>query len=84
MKTKQKLYLIIFGQTITALIYAILYLIISFVIWHFRNPFYWILNLKNFSHNERFLILFYLIFYYSVLYGFIYKDRNFILTKFFK
>lgn len=76
--------LIIAGQTITVLIYTIIYLCISFIIWDFRNPFYWIFNIGNLNPGDRATILFFIVFYYFVLYTLIYEQRNFILTKFFK
>jgi len=71
---------IIKGQLITASIYLVFYLAFCFITWRFFNPFEWIINLPNTSDTNRFLILFYLVFYYSVLYGLLSihskKDEN--------
>jgi len=75
----QKLKLILFGQSITALIYATVYLLKSFIIWKFTNPFFWIINLGTFGEGTRFLILFYTLFYYGVLFGLIFSNKKHVI-----
>ncbi len=38
--------------------YTIVYLIKSFVIWEFKNPFEWIINLPTYAAQDRFMIFF--------------------------
>lgn len=76
----EKIKLILFGQSITAIIYIAFYLMISFVCWNLYNPFGWIINLPNASGETRFLILFYLLFYYSVLYALVFINKKQILN----
>ena len=49
-KTKAIFFISIIG-------YAIVYLVISFIIWEFRNPFFWIVNISSYSGMERTAIL---------------------------
>ncbi len=75
----QKLKLILFGQSITALIYLTLYLCKSFIIWRFTNPFLWIINLWTFEYKTRFIILFFALFYYGVLFVLIFTNKKHII-----
>lgn len=64
---------IIKGQIITLILYCIIYLIISFVIWDFYNPFQWIIDIPDYKTEERAGILTGFVVYYAILYGVI-KD----------
>lgn len=41
--------------------YTFVYLVKSFCIWNFTNPFQWIIELPNYASEERFVILFFLV-----------------------
>lgn len=47
----------------TALIYIMIYLIATFVLWEFRNPFQWIIDIPTYDEKSRFAILFCYAFY---------------------
>lgn len=72
----QKVKLILIGQAITAILYALVYLTKSFIYWDLTNPFWWIINLNVLSSTDRCLILFYVAFYYIALYSFMFKKYN--------
>lgn len=39
-------------------IYSIVYLLISFIIWEFKNPFQWIIDIPKYTFDIRICILF--------------------------
>ena len=47
----------------TTIIYMIVYAVISFTIWEFKNPFQWIIDLPIKTEGIRFMILFYYVLY---------------------
>jgi hypothetical protein len=67
----KNLKLILTGQTITLCLYTIFYLFVSFIIFEFKNPFQWIVNIPIYNETNRFHILFSILFYYTVLYTFL-------------
>jgi hypothetical protein len=76
----QNLKLILFGQSITAIIYATVYLLKSFIIWKFTNPFLWIINLGYYSSEDRFFLLICFLFYYAILSIIIIENRKQIIN----
>lgn len=64
----KKLKMFIRGQLVTMFIYLIVYLVTSFVIWDFKNPFQWILDLPKADIVMRCGVLIVFVFYYSCLY----------------
>lgn len=63
--------IIITGQLITLAIYIIIYLVGTFCLWEFRNPFQWIIDIPTYSNDSRFGILFGFVTYYTMLYCFV-------------
>ncbi len=53
--------------------YTVIYLIKTFIIWEFKNPFEWIINLPSYDPGDRFLILFYFVAWQVIQYVIIYK-----------
>ena len=44
--------------TTTVILYSIIYFSYSFIMWEFKNPFEWIINVPTYESSSRFLILF--------------------------
>lgn len=61
LKGKARKYLLsyLIVSAIVLLIYTFLYLIYSFIIFEFNNPFQWILDIPNYEKLTRLLIIFY-------------------------
>lgn len=57
--------------SVTVILYAIIYLIKSFVLWAFANPFQWIIDLPTYSSDARSLILLFYIIYALGVYSII-------------
>lgn len=53
----------IYNLITNILLYTIAYLIKTFVIWKFTNPFTWIINMPNYNNEDRGLILFAIVFW---------------------
>ena len=51
--------------SITTFFYTAVYLFKTFVIWEFTNPFQWIIDIPTYTDFNRFMILFYVLFYYT-------------------
>lgn len=49
-----------------SIVYWSIYLIKTFIIWEFNNPFQWIIDLNIYSETNRFLIIFYILFIIGV------------------
>lgn len=49
--------------------YMSMYLIKTFLVWEFTNPFWWILELPDYSSLTRFIILFYVLLIYFISKG---------------
>jgi hypothetical protein len=47
--------LLLTNLTFTLLLYTVVYLIKSFVIWEFTNPIQWIIDIPKCSNEDRFL-----------------------------
>lgn len=60
--------IIITGQLITLALYIIIYLIGTFCLWEFKNPFKWIIDMPTYSGDSRFGILVGFFMYYAFLY----------------
>lgn len=73
--------LILIGQTITAILCIIAYLIKTFIIWEFTNPFNWIINMPNYDNETRGMIIVFIIMYYGVLYSILYEAKNLIFNS---
>lgn len=52
---------------ITAIVYTIVYILKSFIIWEFTNPIQWIINLPIYDEHTRFIILCFYILYNIVI-----------------
>lgn len=52
--------------TVTCVIYTIAYLVKTFIMWEFTNPFGWIINLPEYSSDTRVMILIAFLFLYPV------------------
>jgi len=67
-----------YQSTTTAILYVLVYLIKSFVIWKFTNPIQWILDMPTYSDEQRLLILFSWMCYTGMSYLLIYQiiDQN--------
>lgn len=52
--------------TVTCVIYTIAYLVRTFIMWEFTNPFSWIINLPEYSSCTRVMILIAFIFLYPI------------------
>lgn len=72
----RKTNLILIGQTITAILYIVVYLVKTFIIWEFTNPFSWIINMPNYDNETRGFIMFGIVFYYCFLYGILYDSKE--------
>ena len=48
---------------ITTMLYTIIYLFKSFIVWNLTNPFQWIINIPTYDGVDRFMILFFVLFY---------------------
>ena len=59
---------------ITICLYVISYLIYSFIVFEFNNPFKWIINIPNYDNDVRAIIIGYWILYYVVAYWVIYSE----------
>lgn len=62
-------------------LYAFVYFFRTFVIFEFRNPFQWIIDIPSYSPEARFLLLFLIICYYSITLFIIYVNNKKILNK---
>lgn len=58
---------IFYIQSLTVCIYFIAYIIKTFVLWEFTNPFWWIINLPNYTTETRGIILFFWFMYYIII-----------------
>lgn len=61
------------GIVITSILYIIIYLIYTFIVWNFTNPFLWIISIPKYDQGTRVVILFYWSLYYIILYISIYN-----------
>ena len=50
----------------TLAIYILCYLFYTFCVWRFDNPIQWIIDIPKQSSGERFLILFFWLFYHVI------------------
>ncbi len=72
-------YMISLNISVTIIIYSIVYLYNTFVIWQLKNPFQWIIDIPTYQNESRFFILFACIFYQTILTFACYhsyKDKN--------
>ncbi len=53
--------------SITAKLYVIVYLIVSFIMWKVKNPFLWILKIPEYDDVVRLNILFWFFVYHFIL-----------------
>ncbi len=55
------------------------YLVKSFIVWNFTNPFRWIIDIPEYTCSTRALILFYVLFYqvfqFALILNFIPKQK---------
>jgi hypothetical protein len=51
--------------TMTLILYVIVYFLYSFIVWEFKNPFEWIINMPIYESSSRFLILCAWVIYHS-------------------
>ncbi len=59
---------------VTICLYIISYLIYSFIVFEFNNPFKWIINIPTYDNEVRAVLLGYWIIYYVVGYYIIYSE----------
>jgi hypothetical protein len=75
-----KLFLI--NLSITIILYTIVYLIKSFVIWDLTNPFQWIIDIPKYDAEQRGLGLFAFVIWQGFQIGVIsYPFKNYLFTK---
>lgn len=55
-----------YNLAVTAALYLVVYLGYSFVVFEFKNPFLWFLNIPTYDSGDRFGILFGWIFYWAI------------------
>jgi len=67
---------ILYNWLIIALEYTIVYLVKTFIIWEFTNPFQWIIDLPTCTEGMRFMILFYFLAWQIIQPVIIYKVVN--------
>ncbi|MBL4654175.1 MAG: hypothetical protein JKY53_15125 [Flavobacteriales bacterium] len=49
--------------------YTVIYFIGTFVVWEFRNPFQWIIDLPTYENEHRFFIFLSVLIYYGILFA---------------
>lgn len=52
---------------ISVILYTLAYAVRSFIIWDFRNPFQWVLDIPIYSNDTRGMILFFWVIYQAIL-----------------
>ncbi len=67
---------LLFHTTQSIIIYVIVYLIYTFSIWRFKNPFEWIIDMPTYRNEDRFAILFGILFYTTISIGIHYISLN--------
>jgi len=58
---------------ITVILYTIVYMITCFVIWEWRNPFEWIIDIPDYKDEARFSILFMWVLYHGIVGRLVYE-----------
>lgn len=73
----KKLFIILLKvQKIISICYTIYYLIKTFVIWKFTNPFDWIINIPNYTNDDRGTIIGGIIIIYTFTTIFVYIQKE--------
>jgi hypothetical protein len=65
-----------FSSAITLSIYVASYLIKTFVLWRFTNPLQWIIDIPNYSQDDRATILCFYIIYQALIALFTFTDTD--------
>ena len=58
---------ILLSTLLNMVVYIVIYMIRTYVIWEFRNPFEWILNIPDYSYDTRGQLLCGFVVYYFML-----------------
>lgn len=61
---------------ITLILYVIVYFIYTFVIWEFKNPLQWIIDIPTYTDDKRAMILFSYAIYHCMLFILIYERKT--------
>lgn len=67
--------------TISIFIYCAVYAITSFICWHLYNPFYWITQIPKMECADRFILLFFFVFYQCCLHISVHEYLKKLKTK---
>ncbi len=67
---------ILYNSIISSINYLIVYLIRSFIIWQFNNPFQWIIDIPTEGREYRMVVLFCVTLYYGILSTLVYGAKD--------